>query len=80
MLLDNLHVVVDDVTMNVVILQTDEGQRLEIPRQMLPDVIRGVELYLAIDDFPLARAGKQAKDILNELIQPSASPDSEKSS
>jgi len=69
MKLHNLRVRVQEVTDAVVELVTEQNEHIEVPSHFLPDVKRGEELYIAVDNKPLVSSDKHAKDILNELIK-----------
>lgn len=69
MILNNLRVTVDEITPNLVTVVTDQGERLDLPRHLMPDASKGMELYIAVDQKPLMDANQRAKDILNEMIR-----------
>ncbi|MBI4090695.1 MAG: hypothetical protein HY422_01605 [Candidatus Komeilibacteria bacterium] len=69
MILANLRVTVKEVTATDVVLETEQGQPIRIPAQLLPDAKTGMSLYLAADGKPLVSTDTHAKDILNEMIR-----------
>ena len=69
MKLQNLRMTVTEVTDTEVVMQTEQGQTIKIPAQLLPDVKKNEQLYFALDEKPLVSSDKHAKDILNEMIK-----------
>lgn len=69
MILNNLRVVVSEISDSAVNLQTDQGFAITVPRHVAGDVKAGDVLYLAADAKPLIPADQHAKDVLNELIK-----------
>jgi len=69
MILANLRVTVTSVTDDTVELKTEQGQIITVPRQLLPDVTEGAELYLAADAKPMKGSDEHAKEILNEILK-----------
>ena len=69
MVLNNLRVSVEEITADQITVQTDQGERMQLPKHLFPEVTKGAQLYLAADRKPLLSSEKQAKDILNEIIK-----------
>lgn len=69
MILANLRVTVKELTASDIILETELGQRITVPAELMPEAKAGMSLYLAADGKPLVSTDKHAKDILNEMIR-----------
>lgn len=67
MLIPNLRLRIASIDA-VITLKTENGQTISVPKDLLPDVIVGAEVYLAVDKKPLVSAEQSAKDILNEIV------------
>jgi hypothetical protein len=69
MLLSNLQVTVSDVTGDTISLKTELGQTITVSHDLMPNVTKGMKLFIAADGKPLVSSEKHAKDVLNEIIQ-----------
>jgi hypothetical protein len=67
--LANLRVTIKSVSEDMAELETEQGQTIQIPKQLLPNATQGMSLYLAADDKPLVDANTSGKDVLNEIIK-----------
>lgn len=69
MILPNLRVTVKEVTESDIILETELGQRITVPAELMAEAKAGMSLYLSADGKPLVSTDTHAKDILNEMIK-----------
>jgi hypothetical protein len=69
MILANLRVKVKKVTEVTIELETDQGQLISMPKDLLPNSQPGSVLFLAADGKPLVGSEQNAKDVLNEVIK-----------
>lgn len=69
MILNNLRVQVDGADTESLLLKTEAGDIISIPRTLAVDLAEGEEVFIAIDTKPMVSSEKQAKDILNEIIK-----------
>ncbi|MEK7584426.1 MAG: hypothetical protein AAB490_04215 [Patescibacteria group bacterium] len=68
MLLPNLKVTVAEVTDAFLLLKTEQGQTITVPKNLMPGASEGMQFYLAADGKPLVSADTHAKDVLNEVM------------
>jgi len=71
MLLPNLKVTIAEVTDAFLLLKTEQGQTITVPKNLMPGAGEGMQIYLAADGKPLVNSDTHAKDVLNELIKES---------
>ena len=71
MLLPNLKVTVAEVTDTFLLLKTEQGQTITVPKNLILGASQGMQVYLAADSKPLVSADTHAKDVLNELVKKS---------
>jgi len=69
MILDNLAVTVKEVTDTSVEVSDESGKILVVPRSMIPNAIKGSQLYISIDTDQMISKEKHAKDVLNEIVK-----------
>ena len=69
MILDNLSVTIKEVTDTSVEVSDESGQTLVVPRSILPNAIKGSQLYISIDTDQMVSKETHAKDVLNEIVK-----------